>query len=127
MEEETSQKVKAEVTAEPAPVRPLLSTVSLAWGAAAGLEMKAAMCQRISNFLTNPRPKEAKYLIVPLHFPLAVQRSNPWRLLLFTPASSARSSFSQLTSVCVGWCTLYHGLPPRKFPVVETLGKLPVE
>lgn len=35
-----------------------LSKYSLAWGEAAGQEVKANTCQLVSSFLTNPRPRK---------------------------------------------------------------------
>lgn len=63
---------------------------------------KLGMCQWVSNFLTDPRPREAKYLIVRLHFPLCCPAlkplaPSPTHTHLLCPLSSG-----QLTSVCRG-------------------------
>lgn len=63
---------------------------------------KLGMCQWVSNFLTDPRPREAKYLIVRLHFPLCCPAlkplaPSPTHTHLLCPLSSG-----QLTRVCGG-------------------------
>lgn len=63
---------------------------------------KLGMCQRISNFLTDPRPKETKYLIVRLHFPLCCPALKPLAPSPIHTHLLCPPSFGQLTSVCGG-------------------------
>lgn len=92
--------------AEPAPVRPPLSTVSRPGEKLLAQRWKLGMC----NFLTDPGPKEAKYLIVRLHFPLCCPALKPLapcpihtHLLRFTPTSSAHLASTSLQVSVGGW------------------------